>query len=169
MVVIENSLITWLADAHAMEQAAIGILEMQSKRLAHYPRIEAKVIEHLEVTRQQAKRVESCLRRYNAQSSDVKDFMGRYAGVMNAVMLSAAVGDEAIKASIANYAFENMEIGTYQVLIATASYAGDDETRTICEEILGQEKEMANWLAKEMANTTRMWLNANASETESPR
>jgi len=43
--------------------SAISILEKQSTRLQHYPRMEAKVKEHLEVTRWQAEQVESCLKR----------------------------------------------------------------------------------------------------------
>ncbi len=152
MLVAANTLISWLQDAHAMEQAAIGILETQSKRLQHHPRIEAKVIEHLEVTRRQAESVEFCLMRYNARPSNFKDFIGRYTGAMNAFMTSATVGDEAAKAFIANYAFENMEIATYQVVITAANFIDDRETRTICEEILGQEQDMARWLGNEVTS-----------------
>lgn len=73
MATTTDTLIAWLKDAHAMEQSAINILEKQSKRLEHYPRMEAKVKEHLEVTRHQAELVKSCLKRYDADTSTMKD------------------------------------------------------------------------------------------------
>jgi ferritin-like metal-binding protein YciE len=79
---------------------------------------------------------------------------------MNAFATSVVPGDQAVKAGIADYAFENMEIATYGFLAATASFVGDRETQTICEEILAQEQEMASWLAQEMVAITRGFLNA---------
>jgi ferritin-like metal-binding protein YciE len=158
MFTITDTLISWLKDAHAMEQAAICILDMQSKRLGHYPRMEAKVVEHLEVTRRQAELVKSCLRRYDADMSVWRDFMGRYTGAMNALATSAALGDEAVKAYVADYAFENMEIATYRILVATANFVGDYETQKVCEEILSQEQEMASWLGQELIVMTQAFL-----------
>lgn len=149
---------TWLRNAHAMEQAAIGILETQTKHLEHYPRIEAKIVEHLEVTHRQAERVKSCLQRHAASTSVLTDLTGRFTGGINALVTDMSWGDEAVKASIANYAFENMEIATYQTLITTANFVGDHETQKICEEILSEEQEMADWLAREMVAMTQAFL-----------
>jgi len=46
------------------------------------------------------------------------------------------MSDEVIKGSMAGYAFENVEIGMYTVLIETATAAGDIETKEICKGIL---------------------------------
>jgi ferritin-like metal-binding protein YciE len=151
-------LTSWLRNAHAMEQAAISILEMQSKHLNHYPRIKAKVVEHLEVTRRQAEMVKSCLQRRGAATSVMKDLTGRFTGGMNALATDVSWGDEAVKAGIADYAFENMEIATYQTLITTANFVGDHETQKICEEILSEEQEMADWLGREMVALTQAFL-----------
>jgi ferritin-like metal-binding protein YciE len=91
--------------------------------------MEAKVVEHLKVTRRQAELVKSCLQRYDADASAWRDFMSRYTGAMNALATSAALGDEAAKAYVADYAFANMEIATYRILIATANFIGDYEKR----------------------------------------
>lgn len=48
--------------------------------------------------------------------------------------------DEVVKGATAGYAFENVEIATYTVLIAAAEAFGDDETATACQAILKQEK-----------------------------
>jgi ferritin-like metal-binding protein YciE len=161
MFTATNILISWLRDAHAIEQTAITILEMQSKRLEHYPRIEAKWAEHLEVTRRQAERVRACLQRHDADASALMDLTGRFTGAMNALVTGAALGDEAVKAAVAEYAFENMEIATYRTLIATADFVGDHETRRICEEILDEEQEMATWLGREMVAMTQIFLGRN--------
>src|SRR5215212_737178 len=119
MATATENLISWLKDAHAMEQSAISILGKQSTRLQHYPRMEAKVKEHLEVTRRQAEQVESCLKRHDTDTSATKDLMGRFTGTMNALGSSTA-GDEAVKAHMADYAFEHMEIASYRILITAA-------------------------------------------------
>jgi Domain of unknown function (DUF892) len=113
--------------------------------------------------------VKSCLQRHNADTSAMKDLMGRFTGGMNALVTNAAMGDEAVKAGIADYAFENMEIVTYRTLIATANLAGDDETRKICEAILGQEQEMADWLGREMAAITHTFLGRSAIAAQAKR
>jgi ferritin-like metal-binding protein YciE len=153
-----DTLVAWLKDAHAMEQSAINILETQSRRLEHYPRMKAKVIEHLEVTRRQADMVHSCLRRHNADTSSIKDLMGRFTGMMSSLGSSLA-SDEVVKAHMADYAFEHLEIASYRMLITAAKHVGDVQTQQICEEILSQEKEMASWLEQELDGMTKDYLN----------
>jgi ferritin-like metal-binding protein YciE len=152
-----DTLTEWLKDAHAMEQSAINILEKQSDRLQHYPRIEAKVKEHLEVTRRQAELVKSCLEHYNADTSAMKDLMGRFSGMVNALGSSTS-GDEVVKAQMADYAFEHLEIASYRILIAAAKHVGDLQTQRVCEEILSQEEEMARWLGQELEGMTQEYL-----------
>lgn len=83
--------------------------------------------------------------------------MARFTGTMNALGSSAA-GDEAVKAHLADYAFEHMEIASYRILIATTKHVGDVQTQRVCEEILSQEEEMANWLGQELEGTTQAYL-----------
>lgn len=68
------------------------------------------------------------------------------------------VSDEVVKASLASYAFEHMEIASYRALIAAASVCGDMETKRICEEILPQEQAMADWLAERLPGTVQKFL-----------
>jgi ferritin-like metal-binding protein YciE len=157
MATATENLITWLKDAHAMEQSAISIAEMQSKRLENYPRMKAKVDEHLEVTRRQADMVASRLEGLGADTSTTKDLMGRFTGVMNTLGSSVAA-DEAVKMHMADYAFEHLEIASYRILIAAAKHIRDLQTQRICEEILSQEEEMANWLGQELEEMTHTYL-----------
>lgn len=157
MATTTDNLIAWLKDAHAMEQSAVSILEKQIKRIQHYPRLEAKLKEHLEVTRRQAEQVKSCLQRHNADTSTMKDLIARFTGTMNAFSSSIA-GDEVVKAHMADYTFEHMEIASYRILIAAAKHVGDMQTQRVCEEILSQEEEMANWLGQELEGMTKDYL-----------
>jgi ferritin-like metal-binding protein YciE len=66
--------------------------------------------------------------------------------------------DEIIKGSIASYVFENMEIASYKILIAAANAASQPEIAKLCQEILEQEQEMAEWLKANLPETTQQFL-----------
>ena len=146
MATATENLITWLKDAHAMEQSAISILEMQSKRLENYPRMKAKVDEHLEVTRRQADMVASRLEGLGADTSATKDLMARFTGTMQAFGSSAAA-DEAVKIHMADYAFEHLEIAGYELLGRVAERAEDPETAEAARRIAGEERQAAERIA----------------------
>ena len=40
----------WLRDAHAMEEQAESMLKAQSKRLEHYPKLKARIDQHIQET-----------------------------------------------------------------------------------------------------------------------
>ena len=65
------------------------------------------------------------------------------------------MSDEVVKGAMSGYVFENLEIASYTVLIATAKAAGDAETRKICEQILLQEQAMADWLKAHLPELLR--------------
>jgi len=68
------------------------------------------------------------------------------------------VGDEVMKGTIANAAFEAMEISSYRILIATAEQVGDQETKRVCEQILREEEAMLDWLNKNAPSLTKQYL-----------
>jgi len=63
-----------------------------------------------------------------------------------------------MKGSIASYAFEAMEIASYNMLIVAATAVGDTETADVCSQILVEEEAMADWLAENLAPLTRRYL-----------
>lgn len=54
--------------------------------------------------------------------------------------------DEVTKGVGISYAFEHLEIASYRALVVAARSAGEQEVAQICEDILQQEIEMAEWL-----------------------
>lgn len=157
MATTQERLVQWLRDAHAMEQQAEKMLAAQAERIEHYPDLKARMQQHLEETREQARQIEGCLKRHGSDTSTVKDFAGRFTAMAQG-MSGYFVGDEVVKGSMAAYTFEHMEISSYRALIATAEAAGDQETKRVCENILRQEEAMAEWLKEHIAPITAQYL-----------
>ncbi len=162
MTEYRQSLIAWLRDAHAMENQAINILDSQAKRLEHYPDLREKARTHMEQSRRQAERIEGCLERLGESTSSIKTGMGKLMGQFQGLS-GLFVSDEVMKGSIASYTFEHFEIACYRILIRTAELAGEPEIARVCEDILREEQEMADWLAQHLPKLTEQFLAREAS------
>lgn len=155
----------WLRDAHAMEKQAEQMLSAQAKRIENYPELSARIEEHLEETRSQIARLEACMDRRGESNSSLKDAAGKFTAMMQGFggMLAS---DEVVKGGMASYAFEHLEIASYNALIAAADAVGDTETRDTCEEILREEEAMANWLAENLDDVTVKFLARDEMEMD---
>jgi ferritin-like metal-binding protein YciE len=161
MATPQENLLDWLRDAHAMEQQAEKMLRAQSERLEHYPKLKARIDQHIEETLGQQQLVEGCLKRLGGSSSTIKDIAGKLMAFGQAVG-GSLMSDEVIKGAMAGYVFENVEIASYTVLIAAAEAAGDRETRAACETILPQEIAMAEWLLQHLPELTQAFITRSA-------
>jgi ferritin-like metal-binding protein YciE len=157
MASAKERLLQWLRDAHAMEEQAEQILSTQAKRLENYPELRKRVEYHLQETRRQAERVQGCIERQGSSKSVVKDMAGKLVAVGQGLS-GLFVGDEVVKASLADYTFENMEIASYKIIIAAADEVGDTETKRVCQEILHEEEAMASWLEQNLPSLTAQYL-----------
>jgi ferritin-like metal-binding protein YciE len=79
-------------------------MERQSKRLDDYSEVKAKVTAHLGETNEQLKRLEQCLEACGESTSSLKDTAQ---SVMANAMAHSMAGDEILKNTFANNAFEN--------------------------------------------------------------
>lgn len=161
-------LLDWLRDAHAMEQAAISILERQNERLETYPDMHRKVQEHLETSRRQAEQVKGLIEQLGGDTSALKQgaakLMGNAAAINN-----AAASDEVVKNAIADYAFEHFEIASYRSLIGAAEELGETQVAETCRTILRQEEEMARWLEQQLPQVTSQFLSRDAADVQAKR
>lgn len=157
----EERLTEWLRDAHAMEQQAETMLSKQSSRFESYPDLKTRIDQHLEETRSQSKRLEDCLERRGESASTVKDLSAK-SSAMGPTLAQALTSDEVVKGSIAELTFEHFEIANYRALVQAAEDAGDQETRRVCEGILGEEQAMAQWLDEHLPQTTHQYLQREA-------
>jgi ferritin-like metal-binding protein YciE len=147
-----------LRDAHAMEIQARELLERQSERLDEYPEVKAKVTEHLGETNGQLERLEQCLQACGESTSTLKDTAQSV--MANAMaMVHSMAGDEILKNTFANNAFENFEIAAYKSLLALCGNAGIDAARAPLEASLKEEERMASWVASNVEKVTLDYVN----------
>jgi ferritin-like metal-binding protein YciE len=149
-------LVVGLRNAHAMEIQARELLERQSERTRNFPDVKARLSRHLEETRQQLLRLEDCLRRCGETESTLKDTVTSAAANLTA-MAHAMAGDEILKNTFANNAFENYEIAAYKSLLALCKRAGIDLSGPL-EASLREEQEMAAWIDGHVEAVTDQYL-----------
>jgi ferritin-like metal-binding protein YciE len=149
--------LSWLNDAYAMEKNVEEVLERHVKQAENYPEIQSKIQQHLDITRTQADRVQSCIERNGGDVSSLKSGIANMMGAVTGAGSSGAQ-DKLIKDAIADYATENFEIASYAALTVAAQSLGDQETAQICQDIIGEEHEMATWLAKNLSTVSQTVL-----------
>jgi ferritin-like metal-binding protein YciE len=136
----------YLADAHAIEEQAIGLLE-RAPKLVEQPELAAVFDDHLSETREHAELVESRLTALGGHSSSVKDAAMRL-GALNWGSFFQGHPDTPGKLVAFAFAFEHLEIGGYEQLGRVANAAGDPDTARMVETILGEERHAASVLAR---------------------
>jgi ferritin-like metal-binding protein YciE len=141
----QSALLTYLADAHALEAQAIQLLEGGSKS-AGDPELERLFAEHLEESRQHQAWVEQRLEALHGSASAIKDAALRL-GAVNWSGFFVAQPDTPGKLAVFSYAFEHLEIAGYELLKAVARRADDHETVQTADRILGQERAAATKIA----------------------
>jgi ferritin-like metal-binding protein YciE len=154
--------VTGLRNAHAMERQAEELMERQSERTSDYPEVQVRLRQHLEETRNQIARLDQCLEACGETASTLKDatlsFMGNLAAMGHAV-----AGDEILKNTFANNAFEHYEIATYKSLIALAKECGIDDG--LLRQSLREEEAMAEWIDSHVEDVTLAYLSREVAET----
>lgn len=162
MTTANDNLMDWLRDAHAMEQQAEKMLNTTASRIENYPEMRTRLEKHIEETREQARLIKGCIDRRGGDTSATKDLAAKATATAQGLS-GLFVSDEIVKAGMASYTFEHMEIASYRILIAAAELVGDMETKQVCERILAEEEAMASWLADHLPMVTRTFLERDAS------
>lgn len=120
---IRDIFVAGLKNAHAMENQALSIMKPQLKRIENYPEVAQRLDAHIQETDGQIVRLEEILDSLNEDNSTLKDMALSFTGSMAALGHTVA-GDEILKNSFANFAFENYEAAAYKSLLVVAE-AGD--------------------------------------------
>jgi len=131
-------LVTYLDDAHALEQQGATLLE-RAIEIGGDPRLEDAYRGHLDETRDHLTAVEELLDRRDGGRSRLKDAALRM-GARNLGAFFRAQADTPGKLAAFAYAFEHLEIGGYEQLRQVALAAGDAEAAEAAERILGDER-----------------------------
>lgn len=150
--------ITGLKNAYAMENQALSIMRPQLSRIENYPQVAERLREHIAETEAQEKRLEDLLSAMDEQHSTLKDTVLSVGGTLAALGHSVA-GDEILKNSFANFAFENYEIAAYNSLLALAEAGAYRQAETVLMQNLNEEKTMAQWLSDNLRAVTLQFAN----------
>jgi ferritin-like metal-binding protein YciE len=155
---LQKRLVSYLADAHALEQQSIGLLQ-RAVDVAGASDLEAAYRAHLEESRGHLERIEARLEALDAAPSAVKDAAMRL-GAMNWATFFKAHPDTPGKVAAFAYAFEHLEMAGYEQLLRVAELAGDDDTTMLAQTILAEERAAAAAIASEWDTAARASLAA---------
>ncbi len=139
---LDEQLIKYLADAHAIERQAIELLT-RGQAIAGDSALADLFEEHLGETRGHAERVEALITEKGGRTSALKDAALRV-GALNWGGFFAAQPDTPGKLAAFAYAFEHLEIAGYELLRCVAAHAGDGHAVTLAESILADERAAAD-------------------------
>jgi ferritin-like metal-binding protein YciE len=150
---VRDVFITGLRNAHAMEKQALSIMEPQVARLESYPEVARRLEDHIGETHSQIERLETILEGLGESASGLKDMALSVMGSM-AAMGHTVAGDEILKNSLANFAFENYELAAYSSLVTLADAGGYNDAKPALLKSLGEEQAMAEWIGSQVPEVT---------------
>ena len=143
---MNEQLVKYLADAHAIEGQAIQMLQAAPKIVGDVPDLEKLFKDHLEESEAQQAIIKARLDAHGAGPNKAQDAALRL-GALNLGGFFKAQPDTPAKLAGFSYAFEHLEIASYEELKRVADRAGDQETVRVSERIEGEERAAANALA----------------------
>ena len=165
---IRSIFLTGVQNLHALEKEARQLLQRQIERSQNYPEVEQMLRKHLDETNAQEERLDRILDALGSNRSVLKDIVTQLMGNLGAIA-HAPAGDEILKNTFANNAFENYEIAAYKSLIAMAEAAGQTQHIAALRQSLQEEERMAQWIADNVETLTRKYLQREQSGQKADR
>lgn len=162
----QQTIVSWLNDAYAMEQSLVNTLEGHAKDAKDYPRVQSVIERHVEATKRHADLVQQCVERLGGDTSALKAGMAKMMGAVQGAgsnIVGAKEQDTLVKNALAEDASEHFEIASYTALMTAAQAAGDMETAQTCQMILQDEQAMAQWLEQNLSTLVQETLSKNVA------
>jgi ferritin-like metal-binding protein YciE len=156
MSTVDEQLVKHLDEAHAMEQNVLRMLEGMISTTDD-PEIVRELEHHRIETEGHAERMRERLKSHGATPSMAKQ-AGGILGALAKMPLDLVRGEKAGRNARDGYATEHMEIASYELLRRIADRANDQETVTACNEIIEQERAMAETIAANWDRFTELSL-----------
>jgi ferritin-like metal-binding protein YciE len=142
---INDQLIKHIDEAHAMEQNVLRMIDGMISTTDD-PEILQELEHHKLETEGHALKMRQRLEAHGASPSTVRQATG-ILGALAKMPLDLVRGDSAGRNARDAYSTEHMEIASYELLKRIALRAGDEETASACDEIIAQERAMAETIA----------------------
>lgn len=146
-------MLSWLSDAYLMERSITEVLENHVSASDKHPELHARILQHLQETRNHERLVEECIDRLGGSAPTIKASVSTFMGQMRAVS-QAGGQDELVKDCILDYSTEHFEIAAYKAIIVAAEAYDDSETADTCRKIILEEEDMARFLDDHLAEVT---------------
>ena len=143
---IDEQLNSYLADAHAIEQQSISLLE-GGRRIVGDQQAADLFEAHLSETREQSRMVEERLEARGSSPSRIKD-IGMRLGGFNLGGFFGAQPDTPAKLVGFAFAFEHLEIAGYEQLKRVAERAGDEQTAALAARLAEEERRTADGISQ---------------------
>jgi ferritin-like metal-binding protein YciE len=138
----QEQLVKYLADAHAIEAQSLRLLE-KARELAGSAVLASAYEEHHAETEEHERVVTARLGALGASPSRLKDAVLSL-GALNWGAFFRAQPDTPAKLAAFAYAFEHLEIASYELLRRVADHAGDGETALLASRVLSDERSAAD-------------------------
>jgi ferritin-like metal-binding protein YciE len=148
---LDDQLVKYLADAHALERQSIGLLE-KGPKIAGDSGLALVLEEHLAETREHERLTQEMLVRKGGRPSAIKDAALKL-GALNWSGFFAAQPDTPGKLAAFAYAVEHLEVAAWELLKRVATEAADGHAIRLAERII----------AEEQAAATKLWSQLGAS------
>jgi ferritin-like metal-binding protein YciE len=145
MTTINGELVKHLDEAHAMEQNVLRMLDGMISTTDD-PELLQELEHHKLETEGHAQRMLERLTAHGGSPSTVRQ-VGGIVGALAKLPLDMMRGEKAGRNARDGYATEHMEIASYELLKRVALRAHDQETVTACDEIIAEERAMADSIA----------------------
>lgn len=159
----QQTVLSWLKDAHAMETGALPTLQDHAETAKDYAEMQTKLSQHASATRRHAELIEGCIERLGGRPSALKEAVGTAVGKVTG-LANLPAKDTVVKNALGDYAAENFEVACYTSLIAAAERVGDHETADVCRQILRDEEEMADWLKGYIPTLTQTFMTGQTGD-----
>lgn len=157
----QQQILAWLNQAYTMEKGVSQSLERELNLFSDSPEIQEQIKQRINESNDHANRLRQRIAALGgAVGGGLTDLPSRVSGVI-ADLYSNVVGtgaDKMVKNVIANYATENLEAATYQVIYSAANAAGDKETADLAKSIMAVEQKDAQMIKEEIPVITEKYI-----------
>jgi ferritin-like metal-binding protein YciE len=144
-VTIQDQLVSYLTDAHALEQHVDAVLA-SALRMTDVPELRGPLEHHKQETERHKRLLEERLAAHDASPSKVKD-AGMALGALALGLFQRVRSDSVGKLARDAFVAEHLEIAAYEMLERVADRAGDKETADVARRNKADEQAMAAKIA----------------------
>lgn len=139
-------LLSYLKDAHALEQMSLQMTQTAAKAAKDDPQLRQLFEHHHQETQEHERLIRQRIEAHGESPSTIKDIGARLAAMVKGVE-AILPKDTPGRLARDGYVQEQTEIAAYELLSRVAERAGDAETAEVSRRILQNERETADKIA----------------------